>query len=108
MPGTPVAPDRRVSYDRFIVVDFCPFVGREEQLSAVRRAATCGSSPFYGDRSSYLVVMGKIAVLAPLVIAAVVLASGGSGSDAWAAALVAAVVVSMPLAIISAWSHYPD
>jgi len=55
-----------------------------------------------------LSAMGKLAVLAPIVVAGIVLASGGSGSDAWTAALIALVAVALPLAIISAWSHYPD
>ncbi len=52
--------------------------------------------------------MGKVAVVAPFIVAGIVLASGGSGSDAWTAALIALVAVALPLAIISAWSHYPD
>ncbi len=52
--------------------------------------------------------MGKVAVVAPFIVAGIVLASGGSGSDAWTAALIGLVAVALPLAIISAWSHYPD
>ncbi|HZR54616.1 MAG TPA: hypothetical protein VFB06_34595 [Streptosporangiaceae bacterium] len=52
--------------------------------------------------------MGNVAALAPFVVAGIVLVSGGSGSDAWTAALIALVAVALPLTVISAWSHYPD
>jgi hypothetical protein len=35
-------------------------------------------------------------------------AARGSGSDACTAGLIALVAVTLPLAIVSAWSHYPD
>jgi hypothetical protein len=82
------------------VVDSCPPGGQEEQLSAVRRAVSAARLRITARPTATLSRMGKIAAFAPFVVAGVVLASGGSGSDAWAAALVAAVVVTLPLMFI--------